>query len=266
MTYSKVTYNASLWSLNDPTETYKIAASDPDLFERVVRLRPDDVGLYRMRCEILAGRREWRQVADLLARMDTVAPLDQFYSHVEAIVRAWIGDDEGYRRICQRMLARFGTTTEPRVARRVVQTCLLRPDARLDLPTLKSLRGRLFDPTDLSNVFSHWTEGLSLTREGHPGAALEAFRPVESSTIPVVFPLQLRVVKAIAYQHYGQPTEARRELAETRRLVKASKFDPRHEGLYVADWQDWLRVEVLLREAESLILYDPAFPADPFAH
>jgi hypothetical protein len=28
---------------------------------------------------------------------------------------------------------------------------------------------------------------------------------------------------------------------------------------------DWLPLQLLLREAEALILYDPVFPADPFA-
>ena len=30
-------------------------------------------------------------------------------------------------------------------------------------------------------------------------------------------------------------------------------------------WHDWLRYNMLRREAEALIL-DPDFPADPFAH
>jgi hypothetical protein len=32
-----------------------------------------------------------------------------------------------------------------------------------------------------------------------------------------------------------------------------------------AGWHDWLFGQVALREAEALILYDPVFPADPFA-
>jgi hypothetical protein len=29
---------------------------------------------------------------------------------------------------------------------------------------------------------------------------------------------------------------------------------------------DWLPLQLLRREAEAVILYDPIFPADPFAH
>ncbi len=266
MTYLNIPYDGSFWNLIDPSGTYSSAASDPDLFERVVRLRPDDIRLYRMRCEILARRRDWRQVADLLARLGKVAPDDQFNGHVEAIVRAWIGDDEGYRRICREMRARFGTTTNLMIARRVIQTCLLLPDELPDLHALKSLRDRLgFDPAKPSDAFTHWTEGLYLTRDGRPGAALEAYRPVEASIIYPTILAQFHVVKAIAYQRSGLPTEARRELDETRRLVEASKFDPRHEGLYHDSWHDWMRIQILLREAEALILHDPIFPANPFA-
>ena len=30
-------------------------------------------------------------------------------------------------------------------------------------------------------------------------------------------------------------------------------------------WYDWLICKILFREAEAAILYDPIFPADPFA-
>jgi hypothetical protein len=29
-------------------------------------------------------------------------------------------------------------------------------------------------------------------------------------------------------------------------------------------WRDWLIATIVCREAESLIIYDPVFPADPF--
>jgi hypothetical protein len=44
--------------------------------------------------------------------------------------------------------------------------------------------------------------------------------------------------------------------------IEAAKTD----GAVSMPTVDWLPVQVLRREAEAVILYDPVFPADPFAH
>ena len=41
--------------------------------------------------------------------------------------------------------------------------------------------------------------------------------------------------------------------------------DTKSDGAVSLSTTDWLPLQLLRREAEALILYDPVFPADPFA-
>jgi hypothetical protein len=75
----------------------------------------------------------------------------------------------------------------------------------------------------------------------------------------------VRLVFAMAYQRADRPAEARQELQRVRNAVEQSGFDPWREGDLPFVWWDWLRLHLLLHEAEGLILDAPIFPADPFA-
>jgi hypothetical protein len=62
---------------------------------------------------------------------------------------------------------------------------------------------------------------------------------------------------ALAHHRLGNRDEARRSLEKLRE--HAPSTDP-------ADfWDEW-ELRLLRSEAEAVILFDPVFPADPFAH
>jgi hypothetical protein len=72
-------------------------------------------------------------------------------------------------------------------------------------------------------------------------------------------------VRAIVCHRLGRLAEARSALGKARRWADQNekKGPPDLTDLdYVGDWYRHL---ILLREAEALIVYDPIFPADPFA-
>ncbi len=76
--------------------------------------------------------------------------------------------------------------------------------------------------------------------------------------------LQNRLVLAMAHERLGHAAQARALLAEVQRSwqrIEAAKTD----GAVALPTVDWLPLQLLRREAEALILYDPVFPADPFA-
>jgi hypothetical protein len=64
---------------------------------------------------------------------------------------------------------------------------------------------------------------------------------------------------ALAYQRLARPDEARRA------LTRADSGDQRSGWRPPLPWEAQLELTLLHREAEALILYDPIFPADPFA-
>jgi hypothetical protein len=76
--------------------------------------------------------------------------------------------------------------------------------------------------------------------------------------------LQNRLVLAMAHARLGHVAQARALLAEAQRTwqhILASKTG----GAVSLQTPDWLPLQLILSEAEALVLYDPVFPADPFA-
>jgi hypothetical protein len=68
----------------------------------------------------------------------------------------------------------------------------------------------------------------------------------------------------MAHHRLGHQAQARTLLNELERWWKgiaAAKTD----GAVAFAATDWLPLQVLRREAEAVILFDPVFPADPFA-
>jgi hypothetical protein len=71
-------------------------------------------------------------------------------------------------------------------------------------------------------------------------------------------------VLAMAHERSGHTVQARALLEDAKRslnMLEAAKVD----GAISMPTVDWLPVQILRREAESVILYDPIFPANPFA-
>jgi hypothetical protein len=238
----------------------------PDVFERLTRLRPDDRGVWVKRVLHHARRREWSEAAAAAARFDAALPYDHYSWQCEAVLRLWTGDLEGYRRVGLGMLASAGSTTDPRTARRAALTCLLRldafPDARVIDPAMATL---LLSTQGGANLYTPLVQGLYEYRTGRPESAVEHLRPARSTFDGAALNATVRLVLAMAYQRTGRPAEARQELQRVRNAVEQSGFDPGREGDLPDMWADWLRLHILLPEAEGLILYDPIFPADPFA-
>ena len=124
---------------------------------------------------------------------------------------------------------------------------------------LRSTQGR-------ASLYTPLAQGLYEYRAGRPESAVEHLLPASSLSDNSALNATVRLVLAMAYQRTGRSVEARRELQQVRNAVEQSGFDPWREGdLPAHQWYDWLRLHILLPEAEGLILYDPIFPADPFA-
>jgi hypothetical protein len=75
---------------------------------------------------------------------------------------------------------------------------------------------------------------------------------------------------AMAEQRLGHVAVSRRELDAARKLLEGlgrlhGWWDSSDTELMDYGWSEWVIATVVGREAEALILYDPLFPADPFA-
>jgi serine/threonine-protein kinase len=250
--------NKAPWFTDDPAGVYAAAVADPEVFERLTSLRPGDLTLWTARIRHHGRRRAWQEAAAVAARLNALAPPDHFSWHSEAALQSLIGDHREYRRVCRGMLERFGNSLEPNTLRRTVVSCLLEPGALSDLSELAPLVERFSAsaPTNQS-PWSIVAAGFFEYRAGRPRAAAERLDPLPEGSATTSAEEVIRalacVIRAMAYQTLNQTDAARRQLLAAEALARQSRFDPDRAGPLHASWIDWLRYQVLRREAEGLL-------------
>jgi hypothetical protein len=156
------------------------------------------------------------------------------------------------------MLQRFGSGTDLLAARKTVLSCLLEPDALSDLGVLAPLVERFSTSAPTSeNVWSILAAGFFEYRSGRLDAAIERLGslPEEPATNPAdeVIRALACVIRAMAYAQMDQADKARLQLTAAEALANQAKFDTRQPGPLSAVWNDWLRYQILRREAEGLL-------------
>ena len=208
----------SPWTTDDFTGVYPEAVSQPKIFERLVHLRPKDQTLLFARIRHHARRREWREAAAVAARLGALEPRDFPSWHHEGVLRSFIGDSEGYRRVCRGMLEQIGSTLDPVHCRTAINLCLLEPNALPDLGALAPLMDRFLGaPNALGDAYAILAVGHYDYRLGRFSAAIERLRPTTEAkyTDPgqVAETAMICIVRAMAHQKSGQADEARRWLA-----------------------------------------------------
>jgi WD40 repeat protein/Flp pilus assembly protein TadD len=235
------------------------------LFARLLELRPHDGRLWTGRGRYHALRDRWDQAARDLARGVESAPPDSEEWFEHACLRVLVGDREGYRRLVGSMQQRAAGTKDHVVTSILVRSCNLASEPIVEPDRVVRWAEQAVSggsrPSDLLLL------GTALYRAGRFEEAIERFGELISSssgkqeTGPAG--AQTRLVLAMAHQRMGNATEARSLLDEVVQWwsnVEAGKTD----GAVSLRAPDWLWLQVLRREAEALILFDPAFPTDPF--
>jgi hypothetical protein len=106
---------------------------------------------------------------------------------------------------------------------------------------------------------------LVCLRAGRFEAALRALD--ESDGLGAGWPARTlnEPVRAIVCHHLGRHAEARSALEKARQWADQNEKKGPPDLTALNYLGDWYRHLILVREAEALIVYDPIFPADPFA-
>jgi serine/threonine protein kinase/tetratricopeptide (TPR) repeat protein len=206
------------------------------------------------------------EAIEVLDRLTDSHPGEHDAWNYSAILRAWTGDRSGYRRHCLRMLAGFSGTGDSAIAERTAKACLLLPlggaeqDAacRLAEGAMRMSRHNWVLP------WAQVTRGLADYRRARFADAVAAIDSCLSRG-PANWNCELpaRLIRAMALSRLGRPGEARAALGRASELYQRCVSRP-GGPIPGGNWADRLIGEVLLREAEPLIL-DPTFPDDPFA-
>jgi serine/threonine protein kinase/tetratricopeptide (TPR) repeat protein/WD40 repeat protein len=224
-----------------------------EVFDRVVKQQPKDALLWIARVNHHGRRGQWQQAATALARVVDMRPSDHMAWFLHATVRLQLGDREGYRRACREMLTRFGQMNDPIIAERTVKTCLLLPSVVGDTKRVTMLAERAVAGT-AKHPAHRWfllVRGLADYRDGQYVSAMtwldRSLARTDDSGVPVRDAMAYLLL-AMARQQLGQSAEARQALDKADAIIaQKSPGDPD------SNWPDWLRFQIVRREAEALL-------------
>jgi eukaryotic-like serine/threonine-protein kinase len=223
-------------------------------FDELVHARPYNVSSWveHSRFEFARG---WPERAAANFRMAITSLPEHLgirFLHVLCLLDQ--GDKAGLRGACADLLDCFGSLAGPMAANRVAWDCVVAPDAVADPEMPVRLAERAVGEAPESAACLN-TLGAALYRAGRFSEAIhrleEGIRQRGGESSP-----QDWVFLALAHHRLGQHAEAHAWLDRLR------TYQPdRSDAAY---WNE-LEIRLLRREAEAVILYDPIFPADPFA-
>jgi serine/threonine-protein kinase len=201
---------------------------------------------------------QWDQAAAAIARALKLEPSQPWLWHQSATLCLHAEDLEGYRFACREMLARFGKTEVPRVARWTAKTCSLAADAVSDYESVLKLADRGVDKKD--SLPYRWfllTEALAEYRAGRYASAIEWSRRYgpKSAGPKTGYHNDACAFAILAMAHYrlGEAQEAREALGQAQTILANKMPQPAKGEHFGLDWADWLHGQILCREAEALL-------------
>jgi tetratricopeptide (TPR) repeat protein len=245
-------------------------AQTPEVFERLVKLRPKSRHLWYARGRMYAASREWDKSAGDI--MQAIALSEPRSLGNEAEVGPWVGwcvaqqelgsllllagDKKDYQELCQSLLE----TQLPQNAQPILFSCASRaatmcPDALADFS--KPLQWASYSVAKQPRVAWHlYGLGIAQHRVGKCEEAIVSLQKSLAVNRDWVGRGQNYATLALACNSLGRQDEARQWLNQTRSWLKevdrnaaSWKF-----GFAASDYlSDWLCAQVLLREAESLV-------------
>jgi eukaryotic-like serine/threonine-protein kinase len=227
------------------------------LFARAVTQHPDPGLLWRRRGDDRARRQRWAEAAKDYGQLIRLQPEDLWPRHCQILALGAAGDHDQLQRACSEILDRYGRTAVSSVANDAAWSCSLAP----------SMDER---PEELVRLAELGADGAAGPEKGRflntVGAALYRAGRFEEAIRRLDEAIQLKggaseprdwAFLAMAHQRLEHRDQARHYLKTLSSRQPSSEADQL--------WAE-LEIRVLRSEAEATILYDPIFPADPFAH
>ncbi len=168
----------------------------------------------------------------------------------------WSGDRAAWRRSNAALLDRFGGTSNAQTACMVALACVNGPDATADAEVpVRLSETAVRGATETAKPYFLRVLGAALYRAGRFDQAIHQLEEyIRLRGVETVYDWALL---AMVHHRLGHRDEARRW------LDRLANHQPSADPTWF--WYE-LEFRLLRSEAEAVILYDPVFPADPFAH
>jgi eukaryotic-like serine/threonine-protein kinase len=197
-----------------------------------------------------ARRGEWLEALTNWNYVVQYAPADQIGYQYLAPLLLQVNDVGGYRNFREQILQQFGNTNDSRVAERMVKASLILPATGGEMTTISKMADVAGGVSTNSNNWGYnfLAKGLAEYREGNYDAAIRLLQRILPEDIGSQPRAEAYLILAMAQYRLNQSDASRASFAKAmevvNRLPKAGGLDD--------DWNDWIIVHVLLREANAL--------------
>ncbi len=250
------------WNSKRGLRAQKLAQWDR-AYSRLLELRPEDGQIWSARGRYHVQRGLWNDAAADFARGVASAPTssEEWFEH--ACLRLIIGDHEGYRAAVRELERRAGDTEDPFQAFVLARTANMTREPVVE-PEQAIRWAKLAVSAHQAGWYLH-ALGLAHYRAGQFAAAIQPLEESNAGSWEERGKIQNTLVLALAHHRLGHAAQSRALLDEVERWWKSADPTNADDNLIGLPAVDWLPLQLLRREAEAMILYDPIFPSDPFA-
>jgi tetratricopeptide (TPR) repeat protein len=222
-------------------------------FRKALDLDPKDAWSHRALCRTYVTLGQWAKAAAAYTPLLELNPNDRLSWYKAAALRLHTGDVPGYRQACGDMLTRFGKTGATDDAEQTAKTCLLLPDA---VPQVEVVQ-KLADLAAEKGGPEGWWGLPKALAEYRAGRCAKAIACLNHRVAPKAGGDSLDATAfallATARKRLGQDKEARAALDQAQAILEHKQPKPERGQRFGADWHDWLRCQILCREAEALL-------------
>ena len=195
------------------------------------------------------------QWAEALTNWDRVleyAPEDHVGYMYLAPLLLQLDDVNGYKQCRTQMLQHFGDTSDPRIAERMVKASLILPPTAEELTTITKMadvvtKGEVNDNNWGFNLFA---KGFTEYRLGHYANAADLMQKIIPLDVGSHCRTEAYLVLAMAQYQLGQSKQSQASFAEA---VHEVNHDLPKAGHLGDEWNDWITIHILMREALALM-------------
>jgi tetratricopeptide (TPR) repeat protein len=215
--------------------------------------QPSSVDFLVKILDLMARHGRWREASVEATFLLHVQPDEHYNYHRLACLLVMIHDRSDYEQLCQRLLTKFGNPTDPYVAEREAQDCLLVPHSGVDLALVDKIADTAIalGSHEPNLPYFQACKAMSSYRLGRFAEAINSGEKAAGSSIPEAQAKAFAVL-AMAHWQMGQSETARTMLTKGDALTP-DVFATRDDADIGESWVAWLFARISLDEAASLI-------------
>jgi tetratricopeptide (TPR) repeat protein len=222
-----------------------------ELLTPAIEHQPQSVGLLVTRAKYFARRSQWQLAASDFGKVVQLDPTNVKAWYYLAPVVIESGDLELYERYRLEMSKRFVGTSHGNISR----ACLLLPAEGQVLAVAVKIAETesTVAVDDPFYPYMECTRGLAELRQGQYATARQWLdRTLAHGWTDANLVAPTQALLAIVHHHLGQPEDARTALAKAGKRAQ-DHWSRSASGDLGGSWNDWITVQIFLREASALV-------------